>query len=110
MQAAATRFQRACMKSSSPRDPREYESPQCASFDSDIFYPKDFDEPDYVRSVAEGQQKLAKEICGSCIHKFECAQWGISREIYGVWGGMTERERRKVRKGFGLKDKDTVLV
>jgi WhiB family redox-sensing transcriptional regulator len=98
------------MKSSKLRDPREYEAPECASFDRDVFYPKDADEPDYVRSVAESQQKLAKEICSSCIHKIECAQWGINKEIYGVWGGMTERERRKVRKGLGLKDKDTVSV
>jgi WhiB family transcriptional regulator, redox-sensing transcriptional regulator len=110
MQDVATKCQRACMKSSSPRDPREYETPQCVSFDSEIFFPKDIDEPDYVRSKAEEQQRLAKEICGTCVHKFECAEWGITKEIYGVWGGMTERERRKVRKGLGLKDKDTVSV
>ena len=98
------------MKNSSPRDPREYEAPQCAYVDGNIFYPKDADEPDYVRLEAERQQKLAKEICGTCIHRIECAEWGISKEIYGVWGGMTERERRKIRKGSGLKDKDTVLV
>lgn len=104
------RFQRTCMKNNSPRDPREYEEPLCATHNTELFFSKDPDEPGYAKTQVNFQQSLAKKICGRCIHKIECAQWGISREIYGVWGGMTERERRKIRKGLGLKDKDTVLV
>ena len=110
MQDADTKFQRACMKSSSPRNPREYEDPLCATANTELFFSKDPDEPGYIKSQVDFQHSLAKKICGGCVHKIECAEWGIFREVHGVWGGMTPQERRKARRRLGLKDKDTVLV
>ncbi|MCC5954179.1 MAG: WhiB family transcriptional regulator [Acidimicrobiia bacterium] len=40
----------------------------------------------------------AKAICGECPVKQACADDGIE-EPAGVWGGMSERDRRKLRRG-----------
>ena len=41
----------------------------------------------------------AKQICAGCRHRPECAEWAISNYVgHGVWGGMSERERRTARR------------
>lgn len=47
-------------------------------------------------------QNLAKQICRECPVQAECLAEALDKEIeYGVWGGMTERERRLLRRGPG---------
>jgi WhiB family redox-sensing transcriptional regulator len=41
---------------------------------------------------------MAKSICRQCPHQTECAEWGIQNEIHGIWGGITEGERRFIRR------------
>lgn len=45
--------------------------------------------------------KEAKEICAECPIKDACLQWALDMDIdFGIWGGLTERERRRfVRLG-----------
>lgn len=69
------------------RPPREYESPLCAQVDGEIWFPGKSD------SAAP-----AKKICGSCIHKTECAEWGIKHERHGVWGGLSPKDRLLARR------------
>ncbi|MEU1309442.1 WhiB family transcriptional regulator [Streptomyces cinnamoneus] len=39
----------------------------------------------------------AKQICGNCPVITECRQWALDHRIeYGVWGGLSERERRTI--------------
>ena len=45
---------------------------------------------------------MAKSICNSCIHKTECRQWGLEHEYFGIWGGLTERERRPIRRRLNI--------
>ncbi|MEU8718725.1 WhiB family transcriptional regulator [Streptomyces sp. NPDC048663] len=41
------------------------------------------------------QQKHAKAICDGCAVRIECLAEALDSRIeFGVWGGMTERERR----------------
>jgi WhiB family redox-sensing transcriptional regulator len=41
------------------------------------------------------QQKRAKTVCGGCAVRAECLAEALDNRIeFGVWGGMTERERR----------------
>ena len=48
----------------------------------------------FVRGAA---QNRAKQLCGGCPVKTECLAEALDNEIeWGVWGGMTERERRAV--------------
>lgn len=41
----------------------------------------------------------AQAICHTCPVLQQCARWALeNREAWGVWGGVTERERRKLLK------------
>ncbi len=43
--------------------------------------------------------KPAKAICKDCKVRKECLDWAIKYKItFGVWGGKTVRERRKITK------------
>lgn len=58
----------------------------CRGVDPDIFYP-----------VTEEDAEEAKAICAGCPARQTCLEWAItSRERDGVWGGATERERRRM--------------
>ena len=61
---------------------------RCRGSDPAIFYPPPEDE-----ILAEE----AKMICGTCPVRQPCLEHALStREKHGVWGGLTERERRRV--------------
>ena len=45
----------------------------------------------------------AQRICADCPVQAECADAGRS-ERWGIWGGTTERERRRLRHTDGLPD------
>jgi WhiB family redox-sensing transcriptional regulator len=52
------------------------------------------DDPDalFVQGAA---QNRAKSICGGCPVRVECLADALDNRVeFGVWGGMTERERR----------------
>lgn len=60
----------------------------CRGVDPDIFYPASEDDED----AAE-----AKAICAACPVREACLEHALLvREKHGVWGGLTERERRRV--------------
>ncbi|CCH79339.1 conserved hypothetical protein [Nostocoides japonicum T1-X7] len=45
----------------------------------------------------EAREEAAKAICRRCPVLQECLTHAMSAEDYGVWGGMTARERRDER-------------
>ena len=60
----------------------------CKGSDTMVFYPPSDDD-----SLAEE----AKTICSMCAVKKPCLEFALNtREKHGVWGGLTERERRRV--------------
>lgn len=71
----------------------------CRGMDPELFYPG--------RGVSTAE---AKEICrGQCPVRWECFEAGI-KEHFGVWGGFSERERRRLRRKFGTNDIPRVLA
>jgi len=45
--------------------------------------------------VRGAEQNKAKQVCGACPVRTECLAEALDNQIeWGVWGGMTERERR----------------
>lgn len=42
--------------------------------------------------------EMAKQVCARCPVSRECLEYAIVNEVFGVWGGTTERERRRIRK------------
>ncbi len=60
----------------------------CRGVDPDIFF------PDRGESLSP-----AKAICAECIVRDECLEYALdNRERFGVWGGTSERERRRLRR------------
>jgi WhiB family transcriptional regulator, redox-sensing transcriptional regulator len=46
-----------------------------------------------------GSTKAARALCSECCVKAECLEYALERkEAFGVWGGTSERDRRKIRK------------
>ena len=57
----------------------------CASMDPDEFF------------VQGAEQHALKSACGACPVRTECLADALDNRIdFGVWGGMTERERRRL--------------
>ena len=73
--------------------PWEFENPLCAEIGPYYFYMED----DGIE-VSHNDAKKVKSLCGSCTHQFECAEWGIAKERFGIWGGLNPRERQNIRR------------
>ncbi len=65
----------------------------CTGHEPSIFFPAGESGP------AAHQIALAKKICESCVVSQECLLYAIeTNQVAGVWGGLTEEERRPVRR------------
>ena len=64
---------------------------KCAAADTDMFYAE--------QSDWETSQR-AKEFCADCPVIEPCLQYANQTpvEVYGVWGGMTSKERQNLRR------------
>ena len=58
------------------------------------------------------EQKRARQLCMGCPVRFECLAEALDNRIeWGVWGGMTERERRQLlRQRSDVTSWSSVLV
>jgi WhiB family redox-sensing transcriptional regulator len=65
----------------------------CRDMPSELFYPAPAEE-----SSARGErEQAAKCVCASCAVRVECLAYALrANEPLGIWGGMTENERRSV--------------
>lgn len=60
----------------------------CAETDPEAFHPE-----------KGGSTREAKKVCGRCDVRSQCLQSALDNdERFGVWGGLSERERRQLRK------------
>jgi len=56
---------------------------------------------DHEASIPEkgGSTREAKRICQGCEVRSECLEYALAHdERFGIWGGLSERERRKLKK------------
>lgn len=69
----------------------------CLSFPSILFFGVDDNETPVER---RGREERAKEICASCPVRKECLDYALAtKEPYGIWGGLTEVERKSRLRG-----------
>ena len=54
-----------------------------------------------VRENEDNQ--LALQICARCPVKTECLDYSLLHEQDGIWGGMNQTDRRKLRKERGIR-------
>ncbi|MFI8962747.1 WhiB family transcriptional regulator [Streptomyces sp. NPDC053493] len=66
----------------------------CQDVDPDLFFPVG------TGPSALTQTEEAKKVCRSCPVREECLGWAMdgSRQVTGVWGGLTEDERRSLQR------------
>jgi len=63
----------------------------CAQTDPEAFFPE-----------KGGSTRDAKKICSSCEVRAQCLEYALANdERFGIWGGLSERERRKLRRRAG---------
>jgi WhiB family redox-sensing transcriptional regulator len=60
----------------------------CAQTDPEAFFPE-----------KGGSTREAKKVCVSCEVRAECLEYALENdERFGIWGGLSERERRKPKR------------
>jgi WhiB family redox-sensing transcriptional regulator len=60
----------------------------CAQTDPEAFFPE-----------KGGSTREAKKVCLTCDVRSECLEYALANdERFGIWGGLSERERRKLKK------------
>jgi WhiB family transcriptional regulator, redox-sensing transcriptional regulator len=72
-----------------PDDPLIWqERALCAETDPEAFFPE-----------KGGSTREAKKVCVSCEVRSECLEYALEHdERFGIWGGLSERERRRLKK------------
>ncbi len=60
----------------------------CAQTDPEAFFPE-----------KGGSTRDAKRVCGRCEVRDACLEYALANdERFGIWGGLSERERRRLKK------------
>ena len=63
----------------------------CAQTDPEAFFPE-----------KGGSTREAKRVCTSCDVRADCLEYALAHdERFGIWGGLSERERRKLKRAAG---------
>jgi WhiB family redox-sensing transcriptional regulator len=60
----------------------------CAQTDPEAFFPE-----------KGGSTREAKRVCGRCDVRGDCLTYALAHdERFGIWGGLSERERRRLKR------------
>ena len=71
-----------------PEEQSWQERALCAQTDPEAFFPE-----------KGGSTRGAKKVCVGCEVRSECLEYALANdERFGIWGGLSERERRKLKK------------
>jgi len=66
----------------------------CQSTSAAHFYPPSTTE---TRDQRHDRESAARELCTRCAVRDTCLEYALFvQEPYGIWGGMTEMERRRI--------------
>jgi WhiB family redox-sensing transcriptional regulator len=77
-----------------PADPHAWRAlAACRGIETDEFYP---DSPSELTVVAA-------QTCTGCLVRTDCLMWGVEHEDHGIWGGLTEAQRARMRKAAGIR-------
>lgn len=65
---------------------------RCKGEDPELFFPAG------TGSVYDTQIAQAKAVCARCPVIEQCREWALESGEGGIWGGMSEEERRALRR------------
>lgn len=75
------------------------QSSNCLGVDPDLFFPE-----------RGASTREAKEVCRGCVVSEDCLEFALANgEKFGIWGGMSERERRRIRRHRAL-ERDAEVI
>ena len=81
-------------------DRRWQERANCLGVDPDLFFPE-----------RGASTREAKAVCGGCEVKADCLEYALDNgEKFGIWGGLSERERRRLRRQRALSTRQSVTA
>ena len=64
----------------------------CMGVDPDLFFPE-----------RGASTREAKEVCRGCGVREDCLEYALANgEKFGIWGGLSERERRRLRRARAM--------
>ncbi len=73
------------------------ERANCLGVDPDLFFPE-----------RGASTREAKGVCNGCEVRLDCLEYAlINGEKFGIWGGLSERERRRLRRQRALARRST---
>ena len=91
MQASPALQQRA-RPEEAPDERSWHDQANCLGVDPDLFFPE-----------RGASTREAKEVCRGCVVREDCLEYALTNgEKFGIWGGMSERERRRLRRARAL--------
>ncbi len=74
------------------QDPDWQSKANCLGVDPDLFFPE-----------RGASTKEAKGVCKGCVVRDDCLEYALANgEKFGIWGGMSERERRRIRRARAI--------
>jgi WhiB family redox-sensing transcriptional regulator len=77
---------------------RWQENANCLGVDPDLFFPE-----------RGASTREAKAVCRGCEVRMDCLEYALAHgEKFGIWGGLSERERRRVRRQRALERRGAV--
>lgn len=72
----------------------------CLGVDPDLFFPE-----------RGASTREAKAVCRACVVREDCLEYAIvNSEKFGIWGGLSERERRRIRRARALANSNVVHI
>ena len=78
------------IRAATDEDEQWQERALCAQTDPEAFFPE-----------KGGSTREAKRICLGCEVKDRCLDYALAHdERFGIWGGLSERERRRLKRGI----------
>ena len=79
---------------------RWQEQANCLGVDPDLFCPE-----------RGASTREAKAVCRSCEVQGDCLEYALAHgEKFGIWGGLSERERRRVRRARALERRNAATA
>jgi len=64
----------------------------CYTADPSLFFPSG------TAEERERKETEAKAICATCPARPQCRDYGLRYETHGTWGGLTEVDRRRLKR------------
>ncbi|HET9772369.1 MAG TPA: WhiB family transcriptional regulator [Acidimicrobiia bacterium] len=76
-----------------PEEERRWqERANCLGVDPELFFPE-----------RGASTREAKSVCAGCAVRLDCLEYALrNHEKFGIWGGLSERERRRLRRRRAL--------